>query len=143
MNPRRRCLCAGGAALLLPGLGACAALVPAWEGELRDARVVLLGEVHDNAGLHGRRVASLQRALEAGWRPSLVMEQFDTDRQADIERSRRERPHDAAHLIAQASPSRSGWDWSLYEPVIALALRYELPLVAGNLPRADAARLVR
>ena len=71
MNPRRRCLCAGGAALLLPGLGACAALVPAWEGELRDARVVLLGEVHDNAGLHGRRVASLQRALEAGWRPSV------------------------------------------------------------------------
>jgi uncharacterized iron-regulated protein len=72
-----------------------------------------------------------------------VMEQFDADRQADIERSRRERPGDAAHLVAQSSAARSGWDWALYRPVIELALAFDLPIVAGNLPRADAVRLVR
>jgi uncharacterized iron-regulated protein len=104
---------------------------------------VLLGEVHDNAELHGLRTAALGRALEAGWRPALVMEQFDADRQADIDRSRREHPQDADGLIAAASGPRSGWQWPLYRPVIALALRFDLPLVAGNLPRAEAMRLVR
>jgi uncharacterized iron-regulated protein len=34
------------------------------------------------------------------------------------------------------------WDWQLYYPLIQLALDYHLPLVAGNLSRADAARVV-
>jgi uncharacterized iron-regulated protein len=114
-----------------------------WEERLRGDTLALLGEVHDNAEAHRRRAASLRRAVDAGWRPALVMEQFDADRQPDIDRSRRERPADASHLIAQASPGRSGWDWSLYRPVIELALAFDLPLVAGNLPRAEATRLVR
>jgi uncharacterized iron-regulated protein len=35
------------------------------------------------------------------------------------------------------------WDWQLYYPVIQLALTHQLPLVAGNLSRADASRVVR
>jgi uncharacterized iron-regulated protein len=146
LRSRRRFLAGGFGVLVLRGLGACAASITGiepWEARLRADTLALLGEVHDNAEGHRRRAEVVRRAVDAGWRPALVMEQFDIDRQADIERSRSEKPHDAAHLIARAAGARSGWDWVHYEPIVALALRFDLPLVAGNLPRAQAARLVR
>jgi len=46
--------------------------------------------VHDNAALHRDRLDVLRRAVaHAGWRPAIAMEQFDIDRQPDIERARR------------------------------------------------------
>ncbi|WP_197497479.1 ChaN family lipoprotein [Cupriavidus sp. D384] len=108
-----------------------------------DKSYVLLGEVHDSAPAQQQRLQALTRAVEAGWRPAIAMEQFDRERQADIDRARRERPHDADYLIEQAAGSKSGWDWALYKPVVALALQYNLPLRAANLSRADAARIVR
>lgn len=108
-----------------------------------DKSYVLLGEVHDSAPAQQQRLQALTRAVEAGWRPAIAMEQFDRERQPDIERARRERPHDADYLIEQAAGSQSGWDWALYKPVVALALQYDLPLRAANLSRADAARIVR
>ena len=131
--------------LALRCLGGCAAHPlnsQPWEARLRGATVVLLGEVHDNAEHHRQRSAVLRRALRAGWRPAVVMEQFDTDRQADIERSRMERPLDAQHLIASAGAAR-GWDWGHYAEPIGLILEFDLPLLAGNLPRALATRLTR
>lgn len=104
---------------------------------------VLLGEVHDSAAAQQQRLQALTRAVEAGWRPAIAMEQFDRERQADIDRARAERPRDADYLIAQAAGGKSGWDWTLYKPVIALALQYDLPLRAANLSRADAAKIVR
>ncbi|MBB3010194.1 ChaN family lipoprotein [Cupriavidus alkaliphilus] len=102
---------------------------------------VLLGEVHDNAAGQQQRLDALTRALEQGWRPAIAMEQFDRERQADIDRARRERPRDADYLIAQAGGG--AWQWPLYKPVVALALQYDLPLVAANLSRADAGKIVR
>lgn len=102
---------------------------------------VLLGEVHDNAAAQQQRLAALKRAVEQGWRPAIAMEQFDRERQPDIERARRERPRDADYLIAQAGGG--AWQWPLYRPVVALALQYDLPLVAANLSRADAGKIVR
>ncbi|SPA23924.1 putative lipoprotein [Cupriavidus taiwanensis] len=102
---------------------------------------VLLGEVHDNAIGQQQRLEALTRAIEQGWRPAIAMEQFDRERQADIDRARRERPRDADYLIAQAGGG--AWQWPLYKPVVALALQYDLPLVAANLSRADAGKIVR
>jgi len=107
--------------------------------------VVLLGEVHDNAAQHAVRAAALRQLLRNGARPALAFEQFDRERQADIDRARREAlPLDksrADHVIAQASPPRSGWDWALYRPYVELALEYDLPIIAANLSRADAGRV--
>ena len=110
---------------------------------LRGTALALLGEVHDNPAGHRERLALLTRAVGAGWRPVIAMEQFDTDRQADIDRARREAPRDAQHVIDLAAPARSGWDWALYRPVIELALRYDLPLRAANLSGADTSKVVR
>lgn len=127
----------------LPG---CAVVAPppiAQEARLRGDTIALLGEIHDNADAHRMRLAMLRRALAAGWRPAIAMEQFDLTRQADIDRARREAPRDAQHVIDLAAPSRSGWDWALYRPIIALALDHDLPLLAANLPDADTGKIVR
>jgi len=141
---RGRSVLAIAAALVVVALAACAAR-PAADGQPRlggDA-VVLLGEVHDNHELLRLRLAVLERAFAAGWRPAIVMEQFDRERQGDIERARRERPNDAQHVIDLASSPRSGWEWNDYRPYVALALAHGVPLVAGNVSAADTARIVR
>ena len=98
-------------------------------------RNVLLGEVHDNAGQHALRLHALQRRLDAGERPALAFEQFDRDRQDDIDRVRKQQPRDAAAIAALGAP---GWNWKLYTPFLQLALDYDLPIVAANLSRTDA-----
>ncbi|WP_288841370.1 ChaN family lipoprotein [uncultured Deefgea sp.] len=103
--------------------------------------VVLLGEVHDNALGHQQRYAWLKARIKAGWRPAIAMEQFDVERQADIDQARAKRPKDVDFLIKKAGGAR--WDWPLYRPIIQLAMQYDLPLLAANLSRQDAATLMK
>ena len=130
-------------------LAGCAVLAPRydWEERLRGDAVVLLGEVHDNPEQHRQRLAVLRRAFVAGWRPAIAMEQFDRERQADIERARRERPRDAQHVIALATSSNNalgrGWNWDFYRPFVELALEYDVPLIAANLSNADTGKVVK
>jgi uncharacterized iron-regulated protein len=110
-----------------------AALMQAMQGH----RVVLLGEMHDNAAQHTLRVAALRQLVVKGARPAIAFEQFDRERQPDIDRARRERPGDANYLIAQAK-GRNEWQWQFYRPFVALALEYDLPIIAANLSRDKA-----
>jgi uncharacterized iron-regulated protein len=103
-------------------------------------QVLLLGEVHDNAQGHRLRYDLLRQRVEAGWRPAIVMEQFDREDQ-DLLNKAQKGCLDAQCVIRVVNGAR--WDWQLYYPVIQLALTYQLPLVAGNLSRADASRVVR
>jgi uncharacterized iron-regulated protein len=109
--------------------------------------VVLLGEVHDNEAQHETRAAALRLLLADGARPAIAFEQFDRERQADIDRARHEAPPAgrarAEHVIEQARPARATWDWALYRPFVELALEYDLPIVAANLSRADAMQVAR
>jgi uncharacterized iron-regulated protein len=107
---------------------------------MRGHAIVLLGEVHDNAGQHALRLAALRRLVEGGARPAIAFEQFDADRQAAIDAARRARPRDADHVIAEGRGAPS-WNWSFYRPFVALALEHDLPIVAANLSRDDAMRI--
>jgi uncharacterized iron-regulated protein len=69
------------------------------------------------------------------------MEQFDRERQPDLDRAQ-QACQDAACVVAMAAPAKAGWNWALYAPVIDLALREHLPLYAANLSRADAGKIV-
>jgi uncharacterized iron-regulated protein len=115
-----------------------AALAAAMTGR----RIVVLGEVHDNAAQHALRFAALKLLVARGVRPALAFEQFDRERQGDIDRARRERPGDVDYLIAQAKGA-PGWQWDFYRPFIALALAHDLPIVAADLSRADAMAIGR
>ena len=131
---------------LFTALGAAAApaKLPAAPDALADAMqgqgVVLLGEVHDNAAQHALRAAALRLLVERGARPALAFEQFDREQQAAIDRARAERPGDLDYLIAAAKGAK-GWQWEYYKPFLALALAYDLPIVAANLSRADAMKV--
>ena len=116
--------------------------------ELPRHAVVLLGEVHDNPHHHRLRHEALRIAVERGYRPALLMEQFDRESQPAIERARRERPGDAGYLIALAAPAPtrpgvSGWHWPFYKPFVELALKHDLPIIAANASRADLMRVAK
>jgi uncharacterized iron-regulated protein len=135
----------------VPVLASCATPSPLdsdrLAAELARRPVVLLGEVHDNVVQHRIRAEALRRLLEGGARPAIAFEQFDRERQGDIERARREQPPEggslADHVIAQARAPKDSWDWTRYRPFVELALQYDLPIVAANLSRSAAARVAR
>jgi uncharacterized iron-regulated protein len=118
--------------------------IPADAGALARAMertpVVLLGEVHDNPAQHALRAQALRKLVASGARPAIAFEQFDREAQDAIDRARRERPGDVDYLIAQGKGAPS-WKWALYKPFLALALEYDLPIVAANLGRAEAMKV--
>jgi uncharacterized iron-regulated protein len=117
-----------------------------------DAPLLLLGEVHDNAAGQALRLQALERLLAQGKRPALLMEQFDRERQADIDRIVQAAPgmppgdaeFDATvdALVKLGSPPGAGWSWPLLRPVLKLALQHRLPIVAANVSRAEARRII-
>jgi uncharacterized iron-regulated protein len=126
---------------LRPTLAALFLCVSLLVSNAAHSQVLLLGEVHDNPDGHDARYALLQQRVEAGWHPAIAMEQFDRERQADLDRASRE-CSDADCVVAMAAPAEASWNWALYAPVIELALREHLPLLAANLSRADAGKVV-
>jgi len=140
------------AALCALALAACAASAPALDerglvAELGRRPGVLLGEVHDNPEQHRARAGALRALVEQGARPAIAFEQFDRNRQADIDEARKapaaNSEAQAAHVIERGRTPKDGWDWPRYQPFVVLALQYDLPIVAANLSRADAARVAR
>jgi len=103
-------------------------------------RILLLGEVHDNPDGHQKRYDYLRVLVERGWRPTIVMEQFDRENQALLTKAQTECA-DADCVIRSAGGK--GWEWPYYRPLIELALRYHLPLIAANVSRADAASVMK
>ena len=122
---------------LLMLLAACASRPTAGAPEY-----LLLGEVHDNPAAHALRLELLRERVESGWRPTIAMEQFDREDQAALDAALRE-CSDATCVVKRAAPAKSGWQWPLYEPVIALSMQYRLPILAANLSRADASGVVK
>ncbi|SHN40168.1 ChaN family lipoprotein [Rhizobacter sp. OV335] len=104
--------------------------------------IVLLGEVHDNAAQHALRLAEFRQLLDAGARPALLMEQFDRERQPDIERLRAAAPAPTAAALIAAAGGGPGWNWAFYTPFVQLALDHGLPIVAVNVSRADSRQVI-
>jgi uncharacterized iron-regulated protein len=106
-----------------------------------DAPLLLYGEVHDNAHHHERRLENLRALVARGARPALLFEPFDIERQADIDRARAAGA-DAQALIDAAAAPGAGWAWPLLRPLVELALQHDLPIVAANVSRAQARRVM-
>lgn len=124
-------------ALLLPLLiSACAHDAPGAR-----ANVLLLGESHDNGEGHRLRAEALEMRIAEGWRPAIAMEQFDREQQPALDAAMRD-CRDAECVVARLVPGKSGWQWPFYKPVINLALKHGLPLLAANLSRADAGKVI-
>jgi len=142
---RLRCAAAG--AVLLAGCAARTAHdapfdAAALAAQMMRRPIVLLGEIHDNTQQHAVRSEALALVLQGGARPALAFEQFDRERQSEIDRVIKDaRAHDVDTVDRLVALGGRGWDWRLYRPFLELALQYQLPIVAANLSRADAMRV--
>ncbi|MCC6714368.1 MAG: ChaN family lipoprotein [Gammaproteobacteria bacterium] len=109
---------------------------------LATARFVLLGESHDNGHHHRIQAEILQALARRDGHRALAMEQFDTEDQAAIDRVLALPGPTSAALAEATRMYHKGWDWHFYEPLVAIALREDLPIVGANLSRAAARRVV-
>lgn len=104
------------------------------------SNIWLMGEVHDNPDGHAYRLRDLQAAVTADWRPAILMEQFDVDRQPELTQAWQTCKE--AQCVIDAAGGK-GWQWDLYKPVIQLALAYRLPLVAANASREQLGQVMK
>ncbi len=107
------------------------------------ARIVILGEAHDNAEHHRLQAGILESIVQSGRRPALAMEQFDRENQPALDAARTRGERDPERIARDGHFDREGWRWPDYKPLIELAARYDLALRAANLSREDARALMR
>jgi uncharacterized iron-regulated protein len=103
--------------------------------QVAGSELVLLGETHDNPVHHRLQLDMLTASLESGLRPTLLMEQFDTDQQSAIDDIRKA-GRDPTSLLRS-------WDAAQYRDLILKAVEMRLPLGATNLPREKLRPVVR
>ena len=111
--------------------GASAAVASTTVSQNNNAPLWMMGEVHDNAEGHFYRLKDLEAKLGGQWRPALLMEQFNVEQQPALTKAWQ--TCQSAQCVIDTAGGVKGWDWGMYKPLIALALKYELPLVAANL----------
>ena len=106
------------------------------------SRYVLLGEQHDSEAHHARQLQMLQALGARGLKPALALEQFDTEHQAALRGAQQAGQRDAEVLADAGQLNRKGWRWPMYRDLIAHAAEQGWPLLAANLSRAEARRIV-
>lgn len=109
----------------------------------RAARIVVLGETHDNAEHHRLQAKILEAILDTGRRPVLAMEQFDRARQPALDAARARGERDPERLADAGGFDRAGWRWPDYRPLVRLAAENGLVLRAANFSREEARALIR
>lgn len=119
------------ASLTVMGLGLSGLSLDARAAD--SAPMWMMGEVHDNSQAHFYRLKDLEEKLGGQWRPAILMEQFNVNQQEALTAAwqRCKTPQ----CVIDSVGGVSGWDWEMYKPLIGLALKYELPLVAANLSK--------
>ena len=107
------------------------------------SRLVILGEVHDNASHHRLQAEILEVLAGAGRSPALTMEQFDREHQPSLDAAHTRGERDAERIADAGRLDRNGWRWPDYKPLVEIAAARGLPIVAANFSRAEAGALMK
>ena len=100
-----------------------------------ESKFVLLGEIHDNEDHHRIQSMILDAMVMKGRKPALVMEQFDVEQQKQLNSIVQGSGTRSDKLRELSKLMRQGWNWPLYQRLVASALNQKLPLVAANMSR--------
>jgi uncharacterized iron-regulated protein len=96
---------------------------------------LIVGEQHDNRDHHQLQLWLLQALGERRPQGSLLLEMLTPDQQPRVDDVRR-----ASTLPADLPGAlnwQSGWDWSLYGPIVGFVLTQPYPLLAANLDNPE------
>ncbi|QPS06092.1 ChaN family lipoprotein [Delftia acidovorans] len=133
------------AALLAAALAGCASSsAPArdWTQQLQrwsDAPIVLLGEQHDAVAHQAWQQATVEQLAKQERLAALVIEMAPrTGSTASLPRDASE---DAVQQALQWQDA--AWPWPRYRGVVMAAVRAGVPVLGGNLPRADMKQAMR
>ena len=101
---------------------------------LANATRVLVGEQHDNPDHHALQLWLLQALGDQRPQGSLLLEMLTPDQQGRVDSVQHDlrRGQSPADLPA-ALGWQKGWDWTLYGPVMRLALMQPYPVLSANL----------
>ena len=133
------------AAWLAAALAGCASSsAPArdWTQQLQrwsDAPIVLLGEQHDAAAHQAWQQATVQQLATQERLAALVIEM--APRTCSTASLARDASEDAVQQALQWQDA--AWPWPRYRGVVMAAVRAGVPVLGGNLPRADMKQAMR
>jgi D-serine deaminase-like pyridoxal phosphate-dependent protein len=101
------------------------------------SQLLMYGEQHDQPD-HQRQVADIVRQLAArGELAAVVIEM------ADAGRSTRGLPQGSNQAAVRDALAWAGWNWDDYAGVVMSAVQAGVPVLGGNLPRADMREAMR
>ena len=103
----------------------------------------LLGEIHDNPDHHAIQAELLESIGAHGVRPVVAFEQLDRDFDAALTQRLATGAASAEDVAEVAGFDREGWNWEFYRPLVAIALRYGMPIRAANLSRSAASQIAK
>jgi len=102
---------------------------------VREARYVLIGEIHDNPD-HHRLQAWLIENAATGRKAAVVMEMIARDKAPALRAYLAKPGANAEGLGAAVDWKERGWpEWKTYQPIAEIALRLKLPIHAGDIDR--------
>lgn len=106
--------------------------------EMSSADYVLLGEIHDNADHHTIQAEVIGALVAVGKRPAIVLEMVPRSIQPKIDAFLNAAAPQAAAFGMAVEWERRGWPaWQTYQPIMEIALAHGLPVIGGNLDRAQ------
>lgn len=111
--------------------------------ELRQARAVCIGESHSNPHHHWSQLHIIDRTGASGAERGVGMEMFQIPFQGVLDDFRAGRIGDDELLTRSGWKDRWGFDYKLYKPIVDLAVKREMALIALNAPRELTKRVAK
>lgn len=109
--------------------------------QLATAPRVLVGEQHDNPDHHALQLWLLRALQTRRAQGSLLLEMLEPAQQARVDALKHPLP--LPDDLPAALAWQSGWDWSVYGPIVREALGQPYPLLAANLDRNEVGQIYR
>ena len=95
------------------------------------AELLIFGEVHDQPDVQRQVAAEVQRLAADGQLAAVVLEMAEAPHRTSG------LPRDATEAQVQQALQWRGWPWPPYAAVVMNAVRGGVPVIGGNLPRAQ------
>lgn len=125
-----------GAVSLLAGCAAAPPATPELQG-LLPTPLLLLGEQHDAPEHQALQRATVLTLAQQGRLAAVVLEMVEQGRQTTGLPPEAREDRVRAALDWRAASNSGAWDWAVYGPVVMAAVRAGVPVLGGNLPRAQ------